>query len=72
MESPTGIIPEALMYPERKKEVVAFLMAQPFPGDYKRRLLEGWAITVGIRCASRDYRAVENSGFDGVKYGRNF
>jgi hypothetical protein len=72
MESPTGIIPEHLMYPERKKEVIAFLQAQPFAGDYKRRLLEGWSITVGIRLRSRDFRLVEASGFDGVNYGRNY
>ncbi len=72
MESPTGIIPENLMYPEKKKQVIAFLIAQPLPGDLKRRLLEGWMITVGIRLRSRDFAAVQNSGFDGVNYGRNY
>ena len=72
MESPTGIIPENLMYPEKKQLVVQFLIAQPLPGDLKRRLLEGWAVTVGIRVQSRDYNAVEKSGFDGVNYGRNY
>lgn len=72
MESPTGIIPEALMYPEKKKEVLQFLMAQPLPGDFKRRLLEGWCLTVGVRCRGRDYSLLEQSGFDGVNYGRNY
>lgn len=72
MESPTGIIPENLMYPERKQDVVSFLIAQPLPGDFKRRLLEGWAITVGIRLRSRDFSLVEASGYDGVNYGRNY
>jgi len=72
MESPTGIIPESLMYPERKKEVIAFLQAQAFPGDYKRRLLEGWAVTVGLRVQAKDYNAVQASGVDGVNYGRNY
>lgn len=72
MESPTGIIPESLMYPEKKAEVVQFLQAQPLPGDFKRRLLEGWAITVGIRVRSREYNLVAASGFDGVNYGRNY
>lgn len=72
MESPTGIIPEHLMYPERKAEVIAFLIAQPYPSDFKRRLLEGWALTVGVRARSRDFRLVEASGFDGHNYGRNF
>lgn len=68
MESPTGIIPEALMYPEKKPQVVAFLQAQPLPGDLKRRLLEGWAITVGVRCQLKDYRVLEQSGVDGINY----
>jgi len=72
MESPTGIIPEDLMYPERKQEVLRFLIAQPYSGDFKRRLLEGWALTVGIRLRGRDFHLVEVSGFDGVNYGRNY
>jgi hypothetical protein len=72
VESPTGIIPEELMYREKKAEVVQFLLAQPLPGDLKRRLLEGWAITVGIRVRSRDFHLVHASGFDGVNYGRNY
>jgi len=68
MESPTGIIPEELMYPQRKQQVIAFLLAQPLPGDLKRRLLEGWAITVGLRCNAKDYRVLEQSGIDGINY----
>lgn len=64
MESPTGIIPEELMFPGKRSEVIRFLLAQPYPGDFKRRLLEGWAITVGIRLRGRDYAAVERSGVD--------
>lgn len=66
MESPTGIIPESLMYPQKKAEVVAHLQSLPLPGDLKRRLLEGWAITVGVRCQSKDYRVLEQSGVDGI------
>ena len=64
MESPTGIIPEELMFPEKKKEVIAFLLAQPYVGDFKRRLLEGWAVTVGLRIRSYDYGRVYRSGID--------
>lgn len=64
MESPTGIIPEELMFREKKKDVIAFLQAQPYPGDFKRRLLEGWAITVGIRCRAFEFAMVEKSGID--------
>lgn len=71
MESPTGIIPEELMFREKKDEVVKFLIAQPYAGDFKRRLLEGWCITVGVRCRSREFNLVYNSGFDGVNYGKS-
>ncbi len=64
MESPTGIIPEDLMYPQKKKEVISFLLAQPYNGDFKRRLLEGWAVTVGLRLRGADFRRVEASGID--------
>jgi hypothetical protein len=64
MESPTGIIPEELMYREKKKDVILFLQAQAFPGDFKRRLLEGWAITVGLRLRGIDFQMVEKSGID--------
>lgn len=70
MESPTGIIPEELMHPEKRVEVVRFLQAQPYPSDFKRRLLEGWALTVGVRAPARDYRAVEKSGVDVNPYGK--
>lgn len=60
------------MYPQKKREVIAFLQAQAFPGDFKRRLLEGWAITVGLRLRSRDFDMVQKSGVDGVNYGRNY
>ena len=61
----TGIIPEELMFPQRKREVVNFLVSQPLPSWTKRRLLEGWALTVGIRLRSRDFHTVEVSGVEG-------
>jgi hypothetical protein len=64
MESTTGIIPEELMYPQRKREVIAFLISQPYTSEYKRRLLEGWCVTVGLRCNSKEYHLVEVSGVD--------
>lgn len=64
MLSPTGIIPERLMHPENKGEVVDFLMAQPYPSVTKRELLLGWAITVGCRLSRKDYAAVERTGTD--------
>lgn len=64
MESTTGIIPENLMYPQYKKDVISFLIAQPLPSWTKRRLLEGWCLTVGVRCFSSQYHLVEMSGVD--------
>ena len=64
MESTTGIIPEELMYPQLKKEVIAFLIALPLPSWTKRRLMEGWAMTVGIRVRSQEYHLLEVSGVD--------
>lgn len=69
MESPTGIIPEDLMYREKKRDVIAFLQAQAYPGDFKRRLLEGWAVTVGLRLRGSDFAAVERSGIDNPQIG---
>jgi len=64
MESPTGIIPDELMSRRKKREVKAWLAAQPFTGDYKRRLLEGWQIWVGIRLHGRDFQDVQATGID--------
>lgn len=64
MESTTGIIPEDLMYPQMKPQVVAFLISQPLPSWTKLRLLEGWCMTVGVRCRNREYHMVEVSGVD--------
>lgn len=62
MISTTGIIPEELMDWNKKQEVINWLQAAAFPGYFKRRLLEGWAISVGLRIRPRDYDLVEKSG----------
>lgn len=64
MISPTGIIPESLMAPNKKADVIRWLTAQPYEGNFKRRLLEGWAITVGVRVRGHDFALVEASGLD--------
>jgi hypothetical protein len=64
MESPTGIIPEELMYPELKDQVISFLISQPLPSANKRRLLAGWATTVGVFPSQLDYHKVVASGID--------
>jgi hypothetical protein len=62
--SPTGIIPELLMDPRRKKDVIAWLKAQPAEAKLKKSLLLGWATVVGIRLQQRDYREVAESAID--------
>jgi hypothetical protein len=64
MESPTGIIPEDLMYPERREQVINFLISQPLPSWKKRALLGGWATTVGVLPTALDYHKVVASGID--------
>lgn len=64
MESTTGIIPEDLMFPQMKKEVISFLIALPLPSEKKRSLLAGWCITVGVRCKAAEYHILEVSGID--------
>jgi hypothetical protein len=63
-ESTTGIIPEHLMFPQRKDEVVSFLIMQPLPSWTKRNLLAGWAVTVGVFPTPLDYHKVVASGID--------
>jgi hypothetical protein len=64
MESPTGIIPEEYMYPQRKNDMLSWLIFQPLPSWTKQRLAEGWCITVGCRLRSADYHRLEVSGTD--------
>lgn len=66
MAGPTGIIPERFFNPSSKREVIAFLRAQPLPADQKRTLLLGWAMWVGVKCKGADYVSVEASGIDNV------
>lgn len=62
MEPPTGIIPEELILPYRRREVVAWLITQPFPGHYKRDLLLGWGRTVNVKLTEREVQQVIDSG----------
>jgi hypothetical protein len=64
-DSPTGIIPEYLMFREKRKDVRAWLISQPFPAHMKRDLLFAWARTVVIRLSASEVSEVENSGHVG-------
>jgi hypothetical protein len=64
MESPTGIIPERLMDAGAKRQVLDFLLAQPWPGDFKLQVLYGWGIVVGNMISASDAHIVHASGWE--------
>lgn len=66
MISPTGTIPERLMYPDKKQEVMDWLAATPGNGRWKLEVFMGWAMTVGVRVRQFEMRAVERTGLDVV------
>lgn len=63
-ESPTGIIPESLMRPEKKADVIAWLVAGPAEAKWKKKMLLSWAQMVGVRLRKQDYDKVEGSAID--------
>lgn len=63
-ESPTGIIPEDLMYPGGLNKVMQILMSIPIPGDQKEAIFMGWARGVGVTVNSSQRAAVRDSGTD--------
>ena len=64
MKSPTGIIPEELMFQSKKSEVIAWLIQIPIESKLKRELFLGWAITVGVKLNRADYAKVTPTGID--------
>lgn len=64
MISPTGIVPEELMYPQKLGEVMTLLKAKTATGDWKREVLQGWARLVGVKISQAQYRAVYHTGWD--------
>lgn len=64
MASPTGVLPEYLMFPNKKREVVDYLKKLPLETKLKQNLLLGWAQTVGMRIERKLYRELEESAID--------
>lgn len=64
MISPTGIIDESLMYPERLSQVMQFLKDKAATGSWKREVLQGWARVVGAKISQSQYNAVYQTGYD--------
>lgn len=59
---PVESIPEELMFPQRKREMIAWLSKQLMPGEQKSRMLSWWARWVGIRLTRSEYQKVFDSG----------
>jgi hypothetical protein len=64
MESPTGIIPESLMYPQKLGEVMQLLKQTPGNSNEKLAVFRGWAHTVGVKLSTSQVNAVAESGVD--------
>jgi hypothetical protein len=67
-KSPTGIIPEELMFPAKKAEVMQYLKELPVHGDDKVDLLVGWAKMVGVTVNSSTRRQVRMTGTDRIQF----
>ena len=63
-KSPTGIIPEELMFPGRLTQVIGFLLELPVPADDKVDVFKGWARAVGVKLSASQLATVRNSGSD--------
>jgi hypothetical protein len=64
MTSPTLIIPEELMHPSKKRDVLDFLLKAPAERKFKAQLLLSWAQEVGVHLRQRDYDFVQSSALD--------
>jgi hypothetical protein len=64
MLSPTGVIPEELMYPSMLGEVMTMLQGMTLTGSHKRELFQGWARTVGVKVSGSQLNAVYQTGWD--------
>lgn len=64
MRSPTGIIPESMMYGSATSEVMKFIAALVAPGHEKADLFRGWAKTVGVKLSASQIAVVERTGND--------
>ena len=51
-------IPKELLAPERKAEVIKFIRSTSLPSRFRRRLLQDWALAVGVELTGADYEAV--------------
>lgn len=62
--SPTGIIPEELLYGYKYNAVVEYIGRLHVDGDTKADLLRGWAQTVGVKLNGSQINKVRDTGTD--------
>lgn len=62
--SPTGLIPETMMYGNRLADVMAFIGRLHVDGDTKADLFRGWAQTVGVKLSGSQINRVRETGTD--------
>ncbi len=56
--SPIGILPEALLEPDKKDAVIAFLAQLPGPPRRKKEIYVGWTRLVGAVLTEEDVERV--------------
>jgi len=59
---PNDSFPPEFMDVQREDEVVRFVLAQPWPGTYKARIMKGWYRALGVPVNPRAVDEVEKSG----------
>lgn len=62
--SPTEILPEEYLYPNRLGDVLATIRKLYVDGDTKVDLLQGWARMVGVTLNASQYQSVRVTGTD--------
>jgi hypothetical protein len=65
-ESPTGIIPEALMTRGSTGPVMEFIQRLHCDSHTKAELFTGWAMEVGVRLSASQVNAVRRTGTDAL------
>jgi hypothetical protein len=62
--SPTGIIPESLLYGFALGDVMKYIQRLHVDGDTKADLFRGWAQCVGVKLSGSQVNAVRETGTD--------
>lgn len=59
MSSPSGVIPEELLRPEAREQMIQFLRRLPIPVRRRKALAFGWAKEVGAQLSTAEIKALE-------------